>query len=61
MTRSCRPIEQRRGDVRTGRQKDLPEQDVLSMINLNFTALILLTRALLPYVKGAAAESRCRM
>ncbi|MUK03067.1 SDR family NAD(P)-dependent oxidoreductase [Vibrio cholerae] len=44
------------GNVRAGRLEDLPEQDVLAMINLNLTAPILLTRALLPSLKGAAAE-----
>ncbi|TKV26149.1 SDR family NAD(P)-dependent oxidoreductase [Arthrobacter sp. NamB2] len=44
------------GNVRAGRLEDLPEDDVLAMINLNLTAPILLTRALLPSLKGAAVK-----
>ncbi|TKV26136.1 SDR family NAD(P)-dependent oxidoreductase [Arthrobacter sp. NamB2] len=44
------------GNVRADHLEDLPEQDVLAMINLNLTAPILLTRALLPSLKGASAE-----
>lgn len=36
------------GNVRAGRLENLPEEDVAAMIDLNLTAPILLTQALLP-------------
>ncbi|WP_026548836.1 SDR family NAD(P)-dependent oxidoreductase [Arthrobacter sp. Br18] len=44
------------GNVRAGHMENLPEQDVLAMINLNLTAPILLTRALLPSLKESATQ-----
>jgi short-subunit dehydrogenase len=44
------------GNVRAGRLDAIPERDVHAMINLNLTAPILLTRAMLPSLRAAATE-----